>query len=136
MTDEKNKSALKSYTIGFILSILLTLLAFGFTAKHVNSGHYFISHEFIIPIILGIALVQLVIQLVFFLHILKEDKPRWNLLFFIGTFGLVFLLVAASLIIMNNLNKYHVTPESATEYILIDEGIKTKSLNRNDDSSH
>lgn len=124
----KNK-ALKSYLIGFCLSILLTLLSFRLTIKHVDSGHYFISHDLIIPVILCLALIQLVVQLIFFLHVLKEDKPRWNLLFFIGTFGLVFMLVVASLIIMNNLNKYHVTPESAEEYILIDEGIIPESAN-------
>lgn len=131
----KNK-ALRSYTIGYAFSIFLTFVAFGLTMKHVDSGHYFISHEMIIPVILGLALIQLVIQLIFFLHVLKEDKPKWNLLFFIGTFGLVFLLVAASLVIMNNLNKYHVTPESATEYILIDEGIKTENSSHEHDHSH
>lgn len=128
--------ALRSYVIGFGLSLFLTFLAFGFTVKHVESGHYFISHDLIIPVLVGLALVQLVVQLVFFLHVLKEDKPRWNLLFFIGTFGLVLLLVAASLVIMNNLNKYHVTPESMTEYILIDEGIKVEGVNHENDHEH
>lgn len=131
----KNKT-FRAYIIGFGLSILLTFLAFGLTIKHVESGHYFVSHDLMVPVLLGLALIQLVVQLVFFLHVLKEDRPRWNLLFFIGTFGLVFLLVAASLIIMNNLNKYHVTPESAEEYILIDEGIKVEGSDINHNEHH
>ncbi len=133
MTKEKTKKmpTVKSYVIGFALSIILTLIAFGATQMHVNSGHIFIDHNLIIPFILVLALIQLVVQLVFFLHVLREDRPMWNLLFFVGTFSLVLLVVAASLIIMNNLNYSHVTPESATEYILIDEGIKTNESPNN-----
>ncbi len=121
---EKNSPTIKSYTIGFGLSLLLTFLAFGLTILHVNSGHYFIHHSLIIPVILVLAMLQLVVQLVFFLHVLHEDKPRWNLLFFIGTFSLVLLVVISSLWIMAHLN-YNMTPQGSTDFIIQDEGIRT-----------
>ncbi len=122
MIENKHVPTIKSYIIGFGLSLILTFIAFGATYFHINSGHYFIDHNIIIPLVLVLAMMQLVVQLVFFLHILQEDKPRWNLMFFIGTFGLVLMVVIASLWIMTHLN-YNMTPQASTDYILHDEGI-------------
>lgn len=117
----KNK-LLKSYLTGFILSILLTLLAYSLTVIHVHSYHEVISHEILIPTIIGIALIQLVVQMVFFLHLWQEAKPRWNLIFFVSTVSLILLIVVGSIWIMQHLN-YNMTPSDMSNHLIKDEGI-------------
>ena len=88
---------------------------------HTTSYHETISHEVLIPLIIGIALVQLVVQLIFFLHLLNESKPRWNLIFFISTIGIILIVVVGSVWIMNHLN-YNMMPMQMNKYIQSQDG--------------
>ena len=115
--------SLKTYIVGFILSLMLTLMAFGAVKLHETLGRSLETHPLVIPVILVFALIQLAVQLVFFLHLVKEEKPRWNLIFFVSTFGLILMIVIASLWILNNLN-YNMMPMEQEQYIIIDEGIE------------
>lgn len=120
------------YITGFGLSVFLTLIAFLTAQKHVDSGHLFISHSYIIIVLFGLALIQLLVQLIFFLHVWREDKPRWNLLFFVGTFTFIIFIVIASVIIMNNLD-YRMHPEKMSDYLIEDEGINVDNPEYADD---
>ena len=111
-----------SYITGFVLSLALTLTAYFLVEAHVASGHAFILHEMLIPIILGLAFVQLIVQMIFFLHLHKESGPRWNLAIFISTVGIVFIILAGSLWIMGHVN-HDMTPEQMEAHILSKEGI-------------
>jgi len=113
---------LRAYVIGFVASIVLTLSAYGLVVAHVNSHHWWPSDQVVIPTIIGLALVQFVVQLIFFLHLGTESKPRWKLLVFGFMVLVVSILVFGSLWIMNNLN-YHMTGNSANTFIIHDEGI-------------
>lgn len=115
-----------TYIVGFGLSLLLTLVAFGLTQIHISSTHEVITHQVLLPALIGLALLQMVVQLIFFLHLIHEDSPRWNLIFFVSTFGLVLLVVVASIWIMDHLN-YNMMPETTTNFILQDEGVKPES---------
>jgi len=111
-----------SYTLGFLLSIILTLVAYVPVAMHQNSFHQLFSHTFLIPFVLTLAFLQLTVQLLFFLHLGKESGPRWNLVFFISTFGLVLLVVVMSIWIMTHLNN-NMTPQSMSDYLIRNEGM-------------
>jgi cytochrome o ubiquinol oxidase subunit IV len=114
--------SLKSYFIGFILSIGLTIAAFIPVMIHVNTNHILFSHEILLPLILGIAVIQLIVQLVFFLHLGFDSKSRWNLVFFVSTVSIVLLIVIASIWIMSHLN-YNMMPKDMNSFILNEEGI-------------
>jgi cytochrome o ubiquinol oxidase operon protein cyoD len=92
-----SSGSLTSYVTGFILSVLLTL------------GAYFAVVTEILPIgpttlsIVGLGLAQLFVQVIFFLHLGKEEKPYFNLITFCFTLFLVFVVVGGSLWIMHNL---------------------------------
>ena len=113
--------SLKTYILGFSISLLLTLTTFGLV-KFKDSLVGLSLYDLLIPIILIFALAQLGIQLVFFLHLLKEKNPRWNIIFFVSTFGLILMIVIASVWILNNLN-YNMMPIDQAQYIIMDEGI-------------
>ena len=91
----------RNYVTGFIFSILLTLTAYLVVAMHLLAG------SVLIVVIVGLALIQLWVQLIFFLHLDREKGPRWNLAIFLSTVGIILILVAGSLWIMNNLNYNH-----------------------------
>ena len=52
----------------------------------------------------ALAVAQLMVQLVFFLHLGTESKPRWNLTVVLFALMVVVILVFGSLWIMKNIN--------------------------------
>ncbi len=110
---QEQNSTFKAYTLGFFLSIALTLAAYFAVEKHLLGGFE------LILIIMGLAFIQLWVQLIFFLHLGQEPKPRWNLLALLSTSGIVFLVIVGSLWIMQNLN-YHMPTD---QEIMEDEAI-------------
>jgi len=124
--DKLPRAAVKTYINGFILSIVLTLLAFGLVSEHVNSDHTAFSHGNLTLLLAGLATAQLLVQLVFFLHLGKETKPKLNLMAFYFMLLTVVIVVFGSLWIMDNLDYQHgdhATNEEVQEYIIKDEGI-------------
>ena len=108
---------LKSYITGFALSIVLTLVAYFIVQLQVSSGYSIISHALLIPAILMLAIVQLVVQLFFFLHLnFGADGERWKAAIFISTFAFVLLIVVGSIWIMGHLN-YNMTPAQVNQYM-------------------
>jgi cytochrome o ubiquinol oxidase operon protein cyoD len=93
-----NYGTFKSYIIGFLSSLILTLLAYFLAVKKPfsGSGHYFL--------IGGIGLIQSWILLVLFLDVGKESKPQWNLLVFLFTVMVTLILILGSMWIMYHLN--------------------------------
>lgn len=89
----------KSYTIGFILSILLTLAAYLSVERRILQGPML---TFWI-ILLGIG--QTWVQLRLFLHLGEEAWPKWNLLSFLFMALVVLIIVGGSVWIMTHLNE-------------------------------
>lgn len=98
---------------GYILALSLTLMAYLVVVNHWYNEFWLMAVVFIL------AIIQLVVQLVFFLHFGKESRPRWNLTAF--WFMLIFLVivVAGSIWIMNSLNynMMQMTPEQMDLYM-------------------
>jgi cytochrome o ubiquinol oxidase subunit IV len=112
-----NNATLQSYITGFVLSVVLTLAAYFLVVNHALTG------TMLIAAILGLAMVQLVVQLLFFLHMGQEKKPRWNLLFFVSFLSIIFIVVVASLWIMAHLN-YNMSPDQINKHTMEEEGFR------------
>jgi cytochrome o ubiquinol oxidase operon protein cyoD len=87
--------------IGYAASLILTLSAY-LIIVHPDFFHLEIRAAIVIIFIL--ALLQSNIQLIFFLDLWREKGPRWNLAFFVSTLGIITLIIAGSIWIMNHLN--------------------------------
>lgn len=109
-------SNLKNYSIGFILSLVLTLAAYFIVVDKAATGFV------LVYIILGLAIVQMVVQLVYFLHLSGKSSGKRNLIFFLATVGMVFIIVAGSIWIMNHLNA-NMTPDQMNQYMKDQDGI-------------
>ena len=107
----------KSYVVGFILSVLTTLLAYFFVVNDLW------PKEMLVFIVMAIAVVQLIVQVVFFLHIGRGS--RWKLMTFIFTILIVAIVVVGSIWIMDNLNynMMDMTPQEQQQYMSEHEGI-------------
>jgi cytochrome o ubiquinol oxidase operon protein cyoD len=120
MQHETNRGSLISYISGFVLSIVLTLAAYFIVSYHVHSDHEILNNAFLIFSIIALALIQLAVQLVCFLHIWRDSKPHWNLIVFAYAFLLVVIIVGGSLWIMYHLNynMMHMPPAEVDHYML------------------
>jgi cytochrome o ubiquinol oxidase operon protein cyoD len=90
----------KAYTLGFFLSIALTLAAYFVVANNL------LSQFDSLLVIMAMAFIQLWVQLIFFLHLGQEEKPYWNLQAILAAGGLIVIVIVGSLWIMDNLS-YH-----------------------------
>lgn len=97
------KKSLYKYTIGFSVSLVLTFGSFGAVYYHEQTGHEGLSHDILVPLVVAFAVVQLIVQLVFFLHLGRETKPRWNYIVFLFMVLVLVIVVVGSLWIMDNL---------------------------------
>lgn len=86
-----------SYVIGFVLSLIFTIIPYYLVVNKVLTGNA------LLVTILVIAVWQMFIQIIFFLHLGRGPKPLYNIVFFIFTAGTIILVVGASLFIMKNL---------------------------------
>ena len=85
----------KSYTIGFLLAIALTLVPFGLVMSHASLGT---------PLIIAVfALAQIGVHVVYFLHVDRSEAQRWNLAALVFTAIVVCIILGGSLWIMHNL---------------------------------
>jgi len=103
--------SLKTYTKGYVISIVLTLSAYLLVVNRRT-----ISRNLVLTLIVAFALTQFLAQLYFFLHLGKETKPRWKLFVFGFMVSIVLILVFGSIWIMNNLN-YRMTPNEVNTYL-------------------
>ena len=94
---------LKSYLLGFVLSIILTFAAYFLVVWRLLTG---LALDLSVALL---ALVQAYVQLVLFLNLTREPKPRWNIVVFLFMALIVVILVFGSIWIMNNLN-YNLMP--------------------------
>jgi cytochrome o ubiquinol oxidase operon protein cyoD len=87
--------------VGFIASLALTIAAYLII---VNPEIFNSSIKTVTIILFILALLQSLVQLIFFINVWKEEGPLWNLGIFISTASLIFIVVFFSIWIINHLN--------------------------------
>ena len=106
------KMSTAPYVVGFILAVVLTLLAYLVVVNHWLSG------GMLVAAIIALAIVQLVVQLVFFLHLGRGKSARWNVAAFLFMALILVIIVAGSLWIMHNLDyNMQMTPGEMDKYM-------------------
>ncbi|OGC84335.1 cytochrome o ubiquinol oxidase subunit IV [Candidatus Adlerbacteria bacterium RIFCSPHIGHO2_12_FULL_53_18] len=100
-------STLQNYSIGFLLSIAFTLAAFWLVWQHVQGAALF-SAEKLVVLLVGLAVAQLYVQLICFLHLgAEKQRPRWSLIIFAFAAVVVVVLVGGTIWIMYHLDRGH-----------------------------
>ncbi|MFZ6815765.1 cytochrome o ubiquinol oxidase subunit IV [Undibacterium sp. Rencai35W] len=91
--------SLKSYATGFILAVILTAIPFWLVM-----GKVFDKSSTTGFILLGFAAVQIVVHMVYFLHMNTRSEGGWSMLALLFTGMLVFIMMSGSLWVMYHLN--------------------------------
>lgn len=89
-----SQSSHKSYNIGFVLAAMLTLIPFGLAM------YPSLPRTATFLLVLACALIQILVHMVFFLHLTTAREQRWSLVALVFTVVIIVLLVGLSLWIM------------------------------------
>lgn len=92
-------ATVEGYLIGFLLSVLLTAIPFWLVM-----GNVMASPKVTAFVVLGFAAVQMVVHMVYFLHLNAKVEGGWSLLALIFTAALVIIMLAGSIWVMYHLN--------------------------------
>ena len=97
--NEGGHGSLRGYATGFLLSVVLTAIPFwlvmtGAIPDKQTTG----------LVIMAFAVVQIVVHMIYFLHMNAKSENGWSILALIFTLVLVVILLAGSLWVMFHLN--------------------------------
>jgi cytochrome o ubiquinol oxidase operon protein cyoD len=101
----------KSYVIGFLLAVILTVVPFWLVM-----GHVFNKSSTTGIILLALAAVQVVVHMIYFLHMNTKSEGGWSMLALIFTGMMVFIMLSGSLWVMYHLN-HNMMPGVMTETV-------------------
>jgi cytochrome o ubiquinol oxidase subunit IV len=96
---EHDHGSLKSYLIGFALSIILTVIPFavvmagGLPSKHLT-----------IALVLGAAMVQILVHMIYFLHMKSSSEEGWTMISLLFTVVLLVIMLSGSVWVMYHMN--------------------------------
>ena len=96
--DDHDHGSFKTYMIGFLLSVVLTAIPFWL----VMTGALPAAATGLI--ITAFAVVQIIVHMIFFLHMNHKSEGGWNMLALIFTIVVVVIAVAGSVWVMYHLN--------------------------------
>ncbi len=99
VTDNEPHGTLQGYLIGFALSVVLTAIPFWLVMGDVSWSKQVIAFT-----IMGFAAVQMVVHMVFFLHMTPKSEDGWTLTSLVFTLILVVITLAGSLWVMYHLD--------------------------------
>jgi cytochrome o ubiquinol oxidase operon protein cyoD len=104
--------SMRDYLIGFGLSVVLTAIPFWLVMGGVVESPKATGF-----IIMGFAVVQIVVHMIYFLHMKANTDEGWTLMALIFTIILVVITLVGSLWVMNHLN-VNMMPGMSTEHQL------------------
>ena len=97
---------LRGYLTGFVAAVILTAIPFWLVM-----GKALPSSTVTSAVILAFAAVQVVVHMVYFLHMNAKSEGGWNLLALVFTVMLVVIALSGSLWVMYHLN-HNMMPDS------------------------
>ena len=114
--EEGPHSTFSGYMIGFFLSIILTAIPFA-----VVMGDVFESRNTTIVVVTFFAVVQILVHMVYFLHMNGKVEGGWTLLSTLFTVVFLAITLAGTLWVMYHMNSNmmpahkHITPAAAVQ---------------------
>lgn len=95
----EHHGSLRGYLTGFVLAAILTVIPFWLVM-----GNVIANRPLAIFVILALAVVQIFVHIVYFLHLDTRSEGGWNMMAFIFTAVLVIIVLGASVWVMYNEN--------------------------------
>jgi len=108
--DSGYHASVKSYLTGFCLSVVLTAVPFWLVMAKVLP-----SSGITALVILGFAMAQIVVHMVYFLHMNTRVEGGWSMLALLFTGVLVLIMLSGSIWVMYHLNTNMMPVHDMTE---------------------
>lgn len=86
--------------IGFAMAAILTILPFGLVMGEVD-----LPRNLTIALIMGMGALQIIVHLVYFLHVGTSSEEGWTLVATIFSVIILVIVLAGSLWVMHNMNE-------------------------------
>ena len=96
--DTHDHGSFKSYMTGFILSVILTAIPFWAVMSNT------FSTQVTAGVIVVFAALQIIVHMIYFLHMSPKSEGGWNILALIFTSVLVVITLSGSIWVMYHLN--------------------------------
>ncbi|UDM52332.1 cytochrome o ubiquinol oxidase subunit IV [Cupriavidus sp. MP-37] len=97
--DSEIHISLGGYVTGFVLSVILTAIPFWLVM-----GKVFAQSSTTAMVLLALGAVQIVVHMIYFLHLNARSEGGWNMLALIFTLVLVVITLTGTLWVMFHLN--------------------------------
>lgn len=91
--------SMKDYVIGFVLSVILTAIPFWLVM-----GNVFENSDTTGYVIMAFAAVQVVVHMVYFLHMNFRSEGGWSMMALLFTALILVIVLAGSLWVMHHMN--------------------------------
>ncbi|CAN5255472.1 cytochrome o ubiquinol oxidase subunit IV [soil metagenome] len=108
--EEQAHGSFRDYMIGFVLSVVLTAIPFWLVMSGVLGSNQLTAFA-----IMGFAVVQIVVHMVFFLHMNGKSEGGWTMLALVFTLIIVVIVLAGSLWVMYHLNTNMMPPHDTRQ---------------------
>ena len=96
--EEEGHGSLSGYIAGFVLAVLLTAASFGLVMFGV------VPPQSAMLVLAVLALAQIVVHLVFFLHLNTSSGQRWNVMALCYTAIAAVILIGGTVWVMHNVS--------------------------------
>jgi len=96
---EASHGTFKSYMIGFVLSVILTVIPFWIVMAKVFS-----DSTVTVAVVMILGAIQIVVHMIYFLHMDTKSEGGWNMMALIFTITLVVIALSGSMWVMYHLN--------------------------------
>lgn len=114
MNEHQFIAAVRKYVLGFLLALVLSVAGYV-----IVTGKLITDASTVMAVLLALAVLQLIIQLVCFLHLGLGKRSGSRTVTFIFTATMMLVIVIGSLWIMKNLDyRMGMSPEAMDEYML------------------
>lgn len=106
--DAHGHGSMRDYVIGFVLSVILTVIPFWLVM-----GEVLESRVWTVALIMLLGAIQIVVHMVYFLHMNRKSEGGWILMSLIFTGIIILIALVGSLWVMHHLdtNMMPMSPE-------------------------
>jgi cytochrome o ubiquinol oxidase operon protein cyoD len=103
-------ASVRGYLTGFLLSVVLTAIPFWLVM-----GKVLPTSGITALVVLGFAMVQIVVHMIYFLHMNTHVESGWSMLALLFTAVLVLIMLSGSIWVMYHLNTNMMPVHDTTE---------------------
>jgi len=93
-----NHGSLRDYVIGFGLSVVLTAIPFWLVMARP------LPTDLIAPLVVGFAAVQMIVHMIYFLHMNGKAEGGWTMTALVFTIIVIVIMLSGSIWVMYHLN--------------------------------